>query len=114
MNVGSFDTIDHVAVTVKDLEQSVTWYTTSFDCSILYRDRTQAILQFSNIKLALVLPSQEPTHVAYFRSDAATLGELRSRADGSRSTFISDPTGNPVEIVAVPYGPAEEPEQSDA
>ena len=96
------DAIDHFSINVADIQSSINWYMTSFNCSVLYQDNKQAILQFANVKLALTLPSVLPPHIALARDDAATLGELRKRADGTSSTFISDPTGNPVEIVGVP------------
>ena len=93
------DRIDHIAVTVADLERSVRWYTTSFGCELLRRDKTQAVLRFANVDLVLTLPSSIPDHVAFCRKDASALGELHELADGRRSTFVSDPTGNPVEII---------------
>ena len=94
------DSIDHFAINVKDIKASVSWYTTSFSCAVLYQDNTFALLEFSNIKLALILPSQQPSHVAFKRKDAHTLGELRKQKDGSKSTFIADPTGNMIEIMS--------------
>jgi len=91
--------VDHVAVNVVDLEKSIKWYQMSFDCELLSREKTQAVLQFANIRLVLTLPSLEPSHLAYERIDAAALGELRERGEGIRSTFLSDPTGNVVEIM---------------
>ncbi len=93
------DAIHHIALTVTDLDQAVHWYQTSFRCEVVLRDKKQAILQFSNVKLSLVLPSFQQNHLAYVRSDANTLGELREQADGTLSTFISDSSGNLVEIV---------------
>ena len=91
--------VDHIAINVADLQQSIQWYTGSFDCEVLYEDQTQAIIQFANVKLSLILPSREPGHIALEREDANTFGELRKRREGIESTFISDPTGNRVEIV---------------
>jgi catechol 2,3-dioxygenase-like lactoylglutathione lyase family enzyme len=91
--------IDHVAINVADLDKSIHWYQSSFTCELVARDKTQAVLQFSNIRLVLVLPSLEPTHLAYEREDAQTLGELRDRPHNVRSTFVADPTGNVVEIM---------------
>jgi catechol 2,3-dioxygenase-like lactoylglutathione lyase family enzyme len=93
------DRIDHIAVTVADLEQAIRWYTSSFACQLLQHDRTQATLRFDNIDLVLTLPSSLPGHLAFCRRDAATLGELHELADGRRSTLIADPAGTPVEII---------------
>ena len=96
----SLDTIHHVAIAVADIEESLRWYKSSFSCEVSYRDATQAILQFANVRLVLVLPSQERTHVGYVRDDAETLGELFEQKDGTFATFVADPSGNPVKIVS--------------
>ncbi len=96
----TLDAIHHFALTVAEIAPAVHWYTSSFNCEVLLQEKTHAMLQFHNVRLSLVLPSQQPVHIAFERHDAATLGELRLRPDGCRSTFIADPAGNPVEIVA--------------
>lgn len=95
----SKDTIDHFAITVADVRAAAQWYLSSFNCEEVYRDTKQIVLQFENIKLALVLPSQERPHLAIARSDANSFGALRELATGVKSCFISDPTGNPVELI---------------
>jgi len=97
--MSGLDTIHHIALTVADIDDSVRWYQTSFSCEVIHQEARLAILQFANIQLTLVLPSLQNTHIAYIRDDAETLGELREQVDGSQSTFVADPTGNPVEIV---------------
>ena len=91
--------IHHIAIPVANIDDSVHWYTSSFECELCFSSATKAVLQFANIKLTLVLPSQERMHVAFERTDAGTLGELREYDEGIKSTFIADPSGNPVEIV---------------
>lgn len=98
--MSSLTTIDHLALTVADIGDSLRWYQSSFSCELVYQDERTAILQFANLRLTLVLPSMEKTHVAYVRSDTDSLGELYEQVDGIHSTFVSDPTGNPVELVA--------------
>ncbi len=93
------DEIDHVAVVVADIENSVAWYTSSFACEVEMLDKTVAVLRFRNLKLVLVLPSQQRAHVGYKKSDAATYGEITPRPDGISSTFVADPTGNMVELI---------------
>jgi catechol 2,3-dioxygenase-like lactoylglutathione lyase family enzyme len=93
------DEIDHVAVAVADIERSVHWYTTSFSCEVERQEKTYAILRFANMKLVLVLPSQQKWHVGYKKNDAASFGEITERTDGIRSTFVADPTGNIVELI---------------
>ena len=105
------DSIHHIAITVADIEQSLRWYQSSFRCQVLFQDTTKVVLQFANVKVTLVLPSQQQPHVAYIRDDAETLGELRSGPEGALSTFIADPTGNPVEIVSRQSIDEQEPSQ---
>lgn len=110
MSEQSLDRVHHIALPVADLESSVAWYTTSFHCEVIHRDRTQAILRFDNVRLVLVLPSQQRFHVAYTHQNAAEYGQLKNQAGGIRSTFVADPTGNQVELVATEATENAEPE----
>ena len=103
-----FDSIDHIAVNVSDIVRAVKWYQSSFRCELVFQDKSQAVLQFANVRLQLVLPSMDPPHLAFVRDDAGKLGELRERADSRFTTFIADSTGNMVEIIA-PYGAEDAP-----
>lgn len=94
------DEIDHVAVAVKNIRQAVDWYTSTFNCQVSYQDETWAFIEFANIKLALVVPSQHPPHIALLSSQAESFGRLKLHRDGTRSVYIADPSGNAVEIQA--------------
>ncbi|HEX4276678.1 MAG TPA: VOC family protein [Bryobacteraceae bacterium] len=93
------DSIDHVAIPVKDVAASVAWYKRTFRCEVTYQDDTWAFLQFGNIKLALVVEEQHPPHIAFVSPKAAGFGELKLHRDGTRSCYVKDPAGNPVEIM---------------
>ena len=41
-----FDTLDHVAVSVHNIEESVSWYRSRFKCRVVYQDATWALLEF--------------------------------------------------------------------
>jgi len=97
--------VHHLAIPVANIEDSINWYTSSFSCEVFFSSQTKAVLQFANIKLTLVLPSQECHHIALERNDAETLGELREHDEGIKSTFIADPSGNPIEIVQISSSP---------
>ena len=56
--------IDHVAIQVKDVQRAIDWYSTHFQSEILYQDDSWALLRFANIKHPLLIPEQNPTHVA--------------------------------------------------
>lgn len=94
------DTLHHVAVPVTNLQETVDWYTQKFDCKVSYQDETWALLQFANISMALVLPNQHPPHFAVL-GDPAIYGEPKTHRDGTRSVYLTDPSGNAVEILAL-------------
>jgi extradiol dioxygenase family protein len=95
------DTLDHVAVAVSDIGTAVDWYQKTFRCEVSYQDNTWALLDFENVKLALVMPDQHPPHIAVLRNDAESFGELTIHRDGTRSCYIKDPYGNAVEIESI-------------
>ena len=97
---GTLDRIHHVAISVRDIASAVTWYTSTFRCTVSYQDATWALLDFDNVQLALVIPEQHPPHVAFAGPQAESFGALTTHRDGTRSTYVNDPAGNPVEIVA--------------
>lgn len=99
------DSLHHVAIPVADLKRAIQWYATSFRCEVIFEEETQAILQFSNVRIVLVMPSQQPPHVAFPKVDAHRFGELMVRKDGTISTYLSDPTGNVVELIAPRWVP---------
>jgi YD repeat-containing protein len=94
------DRIEHVAIAVADVDSAVAWYTSNFRCTLAYKDPTWALIAFDNLELALVIPEQHPPHIAFKSPDAAKFGALTTRRDGTRSTYVCDPAGNAVEIVA--------------
>lgn len=96
----ALDSLHHVAVAVKDIAQAVDWYTKTFRCMVNYQDTTWAMLEFENLKVALVLPDQHPPHLAFVSAEAEKFGTLRPHRDGTRSVYVSDPAGNSVEILA--------------
>tara|TARA_R100000664_G_C2716083_1_gene111131 strand:- start:19 stop:300 length:282 start_codon:yes stop_codon:yes gene_type:complete len=88
--------IDHIALQVKDIQESITWYVDNFECEIIYQDESWAFLQFENIKLALVIKDQHPYHIA-FEVDEMENG--KKHRDNSISKYINDPSGNKVELI---------------
>jgi catechol 2,3-dioxygenase-like lactoylglutathione lyase family enzyme len=96
----TLDRIEHVAISVPDVPAAVAWYTKSFRCTVAYQDATWAMLKFDNLELALVIPGQHPPHVAFSSPNARAFGELKTHRDGTRSTYVKDPAGNSLEIMA--------------
>jgi len=93
------DKLHHVAIQVDDIDAGVKWYQQNFNVEVAYHDDTWALLKFSNISLALVIPDQHPPHFAIENPDAARFGELTEHRDGTKSIYIKDPFGNSVEII---------------
>lgn len=94
------DAIHHVAISVKNIAEAVSWYTETFRCTISYQDETWAMLEFANLRMALVIASQHPPHIGFVNAEAEKYGELKLHRDGTRSIYIADPSGNAVEILA--------------
>jgi catechol 2,3-dioxygenase-like lactoylglutathione lyase family enzyme len=95
----SLDAIDHIAISVEDIDKAINWYSQQFKCVVEYQDDTWAYLKFENIRLALVVPGQHPAHVAFAVDNAEQYGELKTHRDGTRSVYVWDPAGNTVELV---------------
>src|SRR4051812_40438217 len=93
------DHIHHVAIPVTDVKAAVDWYTNTFRCKVSYQDDTWALLEFANMKLALVVPHQHPAHIAFVHPEADRFGELKEHRDGTRSCYIKDPAGNSIELM---------------
>lgn len=94
-----FDRIDHIAIAVRDVAEAVDWYRQTFRCRVAYQDATWALLEFGNVRLALVIPSQHPAHLGFSSPRAESFGPLKTHRDGTRSCYIQDPAGNTVEIL---------------
>ena len=98
-SLNNLSKVDHLVVMVSDLEQSISWYTTSFKCELVHHGKTLAVLKFSNLNIVLSLPSEQRPHLGILKEDAENFGEVSEQSDLCASTFISDPSGNPVELV---------------
>ncbi len=94
------DRVHHIAISVREIAEAVNWYRSTFRCEIAYQDATWALLRFGNIGLALVLPDQHPPHIGFVTPTAASYGTLKRHRDGTESIYISDPTGNAVELLS--------------
>ncbi len=91
--------VDHLTLLVADVVKTARWYQSSFHCELIEQTPTRAVIRFANLNLVLCLPSQQAQHLAFSRVDAATFGALSPADDGRLSTYLSDPSGNLVEII---------------
>ena len=102
------DELHHVALQVSEIAPAVKWYQERFRCSLIWSDKSWALLRFSNCSLALVLPDQHPPHFAITREDAARFGSLTPHRDGTASVYLQDLDGNSVECLRLAEEPAGE------
>ena len=95
-----FDNIDHIAIQVKNIKDSVEWYLNNFKCEEIYSDNTWAFLKFENIKLALVTNTQHPPHFAILDKNINTnQNNVVKHRDNSISKYIKDLDGNFLELI---------------
>ena len=95
-----FDKIDHIAIQVKNVKDSLNWYLENFKCEEIYSDDTWAFLRFNNTKLALVTNIQHPPHFAILdKKINANQKIVVKHRDNSISKYISDLDGNFIELI---------------
>lgn len=91
--------LHHIAIQVNDIKESVSFYTSTFNAQIIYEDKTWALLSINSItKLALVLPTEHPPHIAIV-SPSAKEGKLKVHRDGIAYRYTTDPSGNVIELL---------------
>lgn len=104
-------TFDHLAITVENIVETVAFYLQQFDgAKVLYQDETWALLSFGGLKLAFVIADQHPSHLAMRVESRAELEEVANSTgkaivvhrDRSESFYMSDPSGNELEIIYYP------------
>ena len=91
--------LDHVALQVKNPAQAANWYKEKFDADILYCDKTWSIVQLDNIKIAFVVKTQHPAHIAFEVDVFKTSDKVKQHRDGSSSIYKRDPWGNTIEYI---------------
>ena len=96
--------IDHVALQVDNIYDAYEWYCGQFSANVAYFDQSWALLEFDNIKLALVLPNQHKNHIAVeVNPEKYPNLDFKQHRDGSNYHYLQDPWGNCVELIN--YGP---------
>ena len=102
MNLSKLDTIDHLAIQVDDISQSVSWYLKNYLCKVIYADDTWAFLQFNNIKIALVTNDQHPDHFAILDFTALNNKNAIKHRYGTISYYTKDLDNNYIEHIHYP------------
>jgi hypothetical protein len=101
---------DHVAQRVSDIGAALEWWQRMVPGAVvLYEDETWGLLDAGGAKLAFVMASEHPDHLA-FKVSAAELArlaaehsaEIAAHRDGSRSFYVAAPGEHRVEFVAYP------------
>jgi catechol-2,3-dioxygenase len=104
-------TFDHIAITAKNVAETIEYYTSRFaDAEVLYSDETWAYLKVGGARIAFVVESQHPPHLAFkvesreeLERLASEVGsEIKVHRDKSESFYSHDPSGNAIEIVYYP------------
>jgi len=96
---------DHVALSVKNVYESVRMYQSKFGAVIEYEDSTWAMISMGGIKVALTESGQHPPHIAFkvaSLNDFPDGCEVKQHRDGSWYYYDSDADGNVIEWIAYP------------
>tara|TARA_Y100001970_G_C14230849_1_gene858533 strand:- start:1973 stop:2278 length:306 start_codon:yes stop_codon:yes gene_type:complete len=93
------DKIDHVAIQTENIDKSVEWFLNKFKCNVKYQDESWAMIEFENMKIALVLPDQHPPHIAVTCDDIEKHGNPGKHRDGSDFLYIEGLDENIFELI---------------
>tara|TARA_B100000941_G_scaffold154426_1_gene109486 strand:- start:13525 stop:13833 length:309 start_codon:yes stop_codon:yes gene_type:complete len=94
------DKIDHIAIQVDDINESLNWYLKNFKCEKIYSDETWAFIKFHNTKLALVTNTEHPPHFAILDTNLNIEdNKVVKHRDGSYSKYAKDLDGNFLEYI---------------
>ena len=91
--------VDHLAIVVESIPQSVKYYYLHFNCKVRYKDSTWAMLEFENINLALVSKHEHPNHIAIIDKKIMKNKAIQFHRDGIGYLYIKDPDSNYIELI---------------
>ena len=96
--------LDHIAINVKNIAESVSWYTQRFGFEVAYIDDTWAMMKKGDLKLALTISRQHPPHIAFRVEREEDLPEdnPREHRDKTKYVYETDPDGNVIEWIWYP------------
>lgn len=94
--------IDHIALQVDSPREAAKWYCENFDAELIYVDDTWSFIQFENVKLAFVIKTQHPPHIAFEVDDFEEGDKVKKHRDGTHSAYKRDPFGNIYELIKYP------------
>ena len=67
IGIEEMKSIDHIAIVVDNIKESVAYYVVEHKARILYMDETWGLLQFKNVNLALTLEGEHPPHIGFVK-----------------------------------------------
>ena len=83
MNISKLNTIDHLAITVDDINQSVSWYLENYTCEVIYADESD-------------LTPQVDATTEKIRTEERLTAELE--ADGVKPAKVTTRESFPIDI----------------
>lgn len=90
--------LDHIAIVVEDIEETIEWYQANFDARVNYVDETWASIRVGDTNISFVLKGMHPTHIAFDYTGTPCNSDKKHR-DGSRYEYLTDPSGNVIEKI---------------
>jgi catechol 2,3-dioxygenase-like lactoylglutathione lyase family enzyme len=96
--------LDHVALNVRNIEDSASWYKEHLGADVIYNDDTWAMLQVGDSKIALTVAAQHPPHLGFAVEKLSDIpcDDPAYHRDGSAYLYVTDPDGNTIEFLYYP------------
>ena len=99
--MNNISSLDHIAINVSNIENSIEWYTRELNASIIYRDKTWCLLSIANTKIALTIKDEHPPHVGFLIKEFSKnhIDKVKKHRDNTEYVYISDIDGNIIELI---------------
>ena len=94
--------LNHVAINVSNIQDSIEWYCSNLHAEVEYRDDTWAMLKVADTSIALTVAQEHPPHIGFEVEnfcDLANGSEIKQHRDGSYYRYEPDPDGNIIEKI---------------
>ena len=97
--------LDHIAINVSNIEDSVSWYKEKLKAKVLYQDNTGGMVEAGGTKIAFTVASEHPPHISLQVKSLKEFPdgcETNTHRDGSVYFYDPDPDGNIIEWIYYP------------
>jgi len=91
--------LDHVAISVTNIQNSIDWYVKEFNALVEYHDTTWAMMNISGTKIALIKSNYHKPHIAFTQDAVSPPEDAKTHRDGSKYIYTEDPDGNMIEKI---------------